>query len=242
MTGPEQAFFRQAPSADALEAEGAPDESVAAAADRIDRILFGGAQEPVREPPVAAPQPASDSHVRMLDDFADVLRGPELSQADLLARLATLARDDPQRFERLQSYAASRPASAAEDPRQPEATRARELAELVPEWAEPEAAARGMAEVRQFLGGYGVPASYTDTMSDPREFAIARKAMLYDRAMADRGRLSARRMPSQSPTLAPGAGMERDAADTTLDGLRARLRQSGRLEDAAAVIERMLFR
>lgn len=235
------------------EPDAAPEDlSVAQAAQQIDRLLFGDPEDqPEPRAAISSDEidgqsaPQSDPRAVLLAEFADVLGETELPVAELLTRLASLARDEPARFDRFHTLAADHGRNAASRQTAPNDVapdHAARLAELVPEWAEAGQASRGMDEVREFLRGHGVPDSYTTTMSDPREFAIARKAMLFDRAMADRGGLASKRMPPNARVLAPGAASERNASDPTLGGLQARLKRSGRVEDAAAVIERMLFR
>lgn len=237
----------------AAEQDAEPEDlSVAQAAQQIDRMLFGGPEDQQEQSNVPSSGQSDSQSERKLDpratllsEFADVLGETELPVAELLTRLAALARDEPERFDRFRTLTAEHGRNAGSRQTAPSDVApdyAARLADLVPEWANPRQASRGMDEVREFLRGHGVPDGYTTTMSDPREFAIARKAMLFDRAMADRGGLASKRMPPNARVLAPGAVPERNASDPTLGGLQARLKRSGRVEDAAAVIERMLFR
>jgi hypothetical protein len=230
--------------------ETSDDLSVAEAAERIERILDGPPPEASQPelpsgPPLAAP-PSADPRASLFAEFADVLASPSCSPAELFSNLAKLAGEQPARFERLQELMqAARIGdgnSGPPDAAQSAIEQARQLAELIPEWADPARASQELGEVRSFLLGQGVPQDYVATASDPRELAIARKAMLYDRAMAERSGLAAKRLPDAARVLHPGAAPETGPGDPTMERLRLRLKSTGRLDDAAAVIERMLSR
>ena len=227
-----------------------PDDlSVADAADRIERILtepvVQAASSPdAVEPPLPQP-PLLDPRATLLAEFADVLASPSHSTAEVLSSLAKLAGEQPARFERLQQLVRAVQGGGGQ-PDQPSAQnvveQARQLAELIPEWADPARASEEIGEVRSFLLAQGVPQDYVATASDPRELAIARKAMLYDRAMAERSGLAAKRLPDARQVLHPGARADVRPDDPTMERLRLRLKSTGRLDDAAAIIERMLPR
>lgn len=230
------------------------DLSVTDAAARIEHILAEPAPQDASSPaaPPAPPPPASppapptwDPRAALRAEFADVLAPASRHPAELLGDLARLASEQPARFERLQALMQAAQISggnAGASTAQTAIEQARQLAELIPEWADPARASQELGDVRSFLLDQGVPQDYVATASDPRELAIARKAMLYDRAMAERGGLSAKRVHDASRVLQPGAAAEAGSGSPAIDGLRMRLSQTGRIEDAAALIEHMLFR
>jgi len=91
----------------------------------------------------------------------------------------------------------------------------RRLVALVPEWRDGKTARQEVRAVRGYLLKHGFPAKDVVRLADPHALAIARKAMLHDSMPAEAGR-------------------------DDLSELKARLQRTGRVEDAAAVIERML--
>jgi hypothetical protein len=94
----------------------------------------------------------------------------------------------------------------------------RRLAQLVPEWTDTGRARQEIRAVRSYLMRKGFSAPDAASLADPHALAIARKAMLYD------------------------ADSQQGPSPATDDQLMARLRQTGRVEDAAAVIEQMMQR
>lgn len=101
----------------------------------------------------------------------------------------------------------------------------RRLAKLVPEWTDTGRARQEIRAVRGYLMRNGFAAPDVASLADPHALAIARKAMLYD-------------SDSQGARPPLTSGGSAGASDP----LMARLRQTGRVEDAAAVIEQMMFR
>lgn len=100
----------------------------------------------------------------------------------------------------------------------------RRLAKLVPEWTDTGRARQEIRAVRSYLMRNGFAAPDVASLADPHALAIARKAMLFD-------------------TDSPGTRALATAGMPTAGGnpLMARLRQTGRVEDAAKVIEQMML-
>jgi len=180
--------------------------------------------------------PALQDHLQaVLGEFADVFEGDGTTTEAIQSRLSGLAARDPVRFARLSEMdqrartlvaaARERALSAARVARDEAAGHL--LARLVPEWRDAATAARELEHVRNYLVAQGFAAEAVTKLDDPYDLAMARKAMLYDRMLASaRERISE---PMPAPTSEPG-----------LAELKMRLAQTGRVEDAAAVIERLL--
>ena len=115
----------------------------------------------------------------------------------------------------------------------------------VPEWGA--LAAKDMpklraelAEVRDFLKTQGVDAETADGLFNAAHLTIARKAMLHDRATAEKARTdkAAKEKIAAAPRVQkPGASRQQNGQGEQLEATRNRLRQSGRLEDAAEVLK-----
>jgi len=100
----------------------------------------------------------------------------------------------------------------------------RRLAKLVPEWTDTGRARQEIRAVRSYLMRSGFAAPDVASLADPHALAIARKAMLFDSDT-----------PGTRTPATTGAPM------TGGNPPMARLRQTGRVEDAAKVIEQMML-
>lgn len=97
-----------------------------------------------------------------------------------------------------------------------------------------------LAEVRDFLKTQGVDAETADGLFNAAHLTIARKAMLHDRATAEKARTdkAAKEKIAAAPRVQkPGASRQQNGASEALEATRNRLRQSGRLEDAAELLK-----
>jgi len=108
-----------------------------------------------------------------------------------------------------------------------------------PEFGDPAKARRES----QALSGYLLKAGYRreelDRLVDHRDFILARKAMLYDRMTEARGKIAGTPAPPtrlQRPGIARGRG---EGAKERRAALLKRLDSTGRVEDAARLIEDM---
>ncbi len=114
------------------------------------------------------------------------------------------------------------------------------LQQKAPEFGDPVKAGREMAALSGYLQGVGYRANEVSALSDHRDILVARKAMLYDRLMEAKDKGAARPMPAprvQRPGIAPAKG---DRTQQRRAALFQRLKQTGRVEDAARLIESML--
>lgn len=112
---------------------------------------------------------------------------------------------------------------------------AQAMKQAIPEWKDQTRAESEKAELRQYLVKAGLNENEVGSITDHRQVAIARKAMLYDKLMASGKQKVATAPP---PTAKPGT----TAKSNTTDGkkLREALRSTGNGDYAAKLIERML--
>jgi hypothetical protein len=114
------------------------------------------------------------------------------------------------------------------------------LAAKEPAFADPQRAPREAAALIGYLAKAGYSAQDIDTLSDHRHVLLARKAMLYDRLVEGRARV-AETVKALPRVQAPGAAPERrEPAVARRGALMQRLRRSGRVEDAARLIEELI--
>jgi len=109
-----------------------------------------------------------------------------------------------------------------------------------PEMADPATGRKETAALTRYLSDSGYKPEELSRLVDHRDFILARKAMLYDRLMADRDKVKETvaslprvQRPGTSRSHRQGAGERRAAA-------MRRLERSGRTEDAARLIEELI--
>lgn len=113
------------------------------------------------------------------------------------------------------------------------------LPEVIPEWRNDEVAAREREELREYLINSGVAEEELQALVRANHIKVLRKAMLYDkgqkrvqRAAKDGRRSKVVRPGSSQAQSKPGSRRQKSA--------RQRLARSGRLDDAAHLLESML--
>ena len=113
------------------------------------------------------------------------------------------------------------------------------LPEVIPEWRNDEVAAREREELREYLINSGVAEEELQALVRANHIKVLRKAMLYDkgqkrvqRAAKDGRRSKTVRPGSSQAQSKPGSRRQKSA--------RQRLARSGRLDDAANLLESML--
>lgn len=113
------------------------------------------------------------------------------------------------------------------------------LPEVIPEWRNDEVAAREREELREYLINSGVAEEELQALVRANHIKVLRKAMLYDkgqkrvqRAAKDGRRSKVVRPGSSQAQSKPGSRRQKSA--------RQRLARSGRLDDAANLLESML--
>lgn len=112
------------------------------------------------------------------------------------------------------------------------------LLKAMPEWENPEVAKAETAKLRE----YGQAAGYTeeelDEVVDHRALKVLRDAMRYRELVAKSGKVKA--TVEQKRVAKPGAASAPPSKAQDLTRAKQRLRQSGRVDDAASAIERMM--
>lgn len=120
---------------------------------------------------------------------------------------------------------------------------AQRMVEAIPEWRDAAKAAEGRKELRESLAKGGFTESEIDSIADHRMVMVARKAMLYDRLVADQK--AAMSAASNKLQKLPPARVERpgtggaNAPDGRARAMQ-RLNRSGSVDDAAAYIATLL--
>ena len=120
---------------------------------------------------------------------------------------------------------------------------ASKLAEVLPEWTDPQKGQAGRLAVREHLLKAGFQAGEVDALSDHRMVLVAHKAMLYDQMVAQQA--AARQNVQTKLTNTPPARVERPGSgdinptDGRTQAMR-RLNRSNSARDAAAVIAHLL--
>lgn len=95
-----------------------------------------------------------------------------------------------------------------------------------------------LAQIRAYLRKEGFNEAEIATVFDKRMLHVARKATKYDLSISQRPKAIA---PSRGKTLIPGAAKPiGNAARRHIDDAQQRLAKTGRLEDAAAVMSRLI--
>lgn len=124
--------------------------------------------------------------------------------------------------------------TAAEQQAQRLQQEAQAMRQAIPEWKDQARANAEMAELRQFLAQAGFGEQEIASVADHRQVTLARKAMLYDKLVAQGKQKVATAPP---PTAKPGS-----TAKPNTDGkkIREALKTTGKGEYAAKLIERML--
>lgn len=111
---------------------------------------------------------------------------------------------------------------------------AQAMKQAIPEWKNEAVASAEMGELKQWLIKSGLDERDIGSITDHRQVAIARKAMLYDKMMAS-GKQKVAAVP---PTAKPGSVAK---PTRTIDQkARETLRRTGNADIAAKLIERLL--
>ena len=122
--------------------------------------------------------------------------------------------------------------------KQMEAEQAR-LPEMIPEWKNPETAKKEAKEIREFLLGKGFTEQDVDSITNAGVVAMARNAMLFEKGQAKITKAKGQAQPGPKPMKAGSRGTQpRIRGD--VDKARQRLKQSGRVHDAAQVLKSLL--
>ena len=114
------------------------------------------------------------------------------------------------------------------------------LPEVIPEWRDNKVAAKEASAIRDFLIGEGFSEQDISGLTNATLVKLARKAMLYDRGQT-RAK-TAKQKPKQqaSKTLKSGSRATQPRPKGQQQQALQRVRQSGRVQDAAAAIKSLL--
>ena len=113
------------------------------------------------------------------------------------------------------------------------------LPEVIPEWKDQERAGKEREQLREYLLENGVAEDEMQALVRANHIKVLRKAMLYDQGQSRVKK--ATRKASGSKTVKPGSRQGQVAPRSRkLKRARQRLKETGRLDDAAGLLESML--
>ena len=119
------------------------------------------------------------------------------------------------------------------------ATEIEKLPEAIPEWKVEEVAAKEREELREYLVSQGVEEDELQALVRANHIAVLRKAMLYDRGQ--KRVKKATKAGRKTRTVKPGSRQAQvQPTSRKQKSARQRLARSGRLDDAASLLESML--
>lgn len=119
------------------------------------------------------------------------------------------------------------------------ATEIEKLPEAIPEWKVEEVAAKEREELREYLVSQGVEEDELQALVRANHIAVLRKAMLYDRGQ--KRVKKAAKDGRKTRTVRPGSRQAQvQPSSRRTKSARQRLARSGRLDDAASLLESML--
>lgn len=117
------------------------------------------------------------------------------------------------------------------------AEQAQRLPELIPDWHDEKIAQTEKRQLAEYLAKDGLlSADELAGVSDARFVALARKAMFYDRAQAQRKEI-AKKVEKSVPKLQKGGVASGDSKDHEIKQLGERLARTGRVDDMAKLLE-----
>lgn len=114
-----------------------------------------------------------------------------------------------------------------------------ELTRLVPDWLDSTKQAAESQDIVKIMTELGYKDDELNNITDPRVFALARKAMLFDKInKQDPG---AKRVNTPTITAKPGAAQSKATVKSAEDkALQSRLKRTGSVEDAQALLKKYL--
>lgn len=115
----------------------------------------------------------------------------------------------------------------------------RKLPELIPEWKDAKRAEAEVKQIRDYLIGAGFSEQDVAKISNAQVVVMARKAMMFDKGQTVANK--AKEQPRKGPkTLKAGSRGTQKRAKGEFEQAQQRLRQTGRVNDAASVIKSLL--
>ncbi|WP_208507937.1 hypothetical protein [Variovorax paradoxus] len=113
-----------------------------------------------------------------------------------------------------------------------------QLLAKIPEWKDRAVLKAEMGQIREYLTTAGYSAAEIENVADHRAILNVRKAMQFDRLMADAAK-AAKKIANTPKRVATPGSTETGAVDQRVAPFK-RLKQSGSVRDAAAVFETLL--
>jgi hypothetical protein len=104
---------------------------------------------------------------------------------------------------------------------------AQQLRDRIPEWRDPAKYQAGAQELRGYLINQGADPGEVDALSSSLAVAIARKAMLYDKLVAQKSSKS-KQLRSAPPVVRPGAAPSADAGKVSFSKAQQALKQAAK--------------
>lgn len=114
------------------------------------------------------------------------------------------------------------------------------LTEMIPEWKDTNKAQKEGAEIRDFLISQGFSEKDVDSIRDAGVVKLARNAMLYERGLQKITEAKEGRKSDSPKQMKPGSKGTQPRKRSDVEKAQNRLRQSGRVADAANVIKSLL--
>lgn len=109
------------------------------------------------------------------------------------------------------------------------------LRSALPEWKDEKVAKAESQEIAQYLSSYGFSKEEIANASDHRAILMARKAMLYDKGQ-NKTELAKKKVLTIPKVMKPGTPKPPEQAkQAQIEAARAKLRKTGKLEDALAL-------
>lgn len=111
----------------------------------------------------------------------------------------------------------------------------------IPEWSDDTSRAKDFASILEYAKGYGITKDELDALEDHRYALLIRDAWKYGELQKQKP-ATLKKVKAAPKLLKPGKTQSREARDSLAakDDM-AKLRKSGRVNDAAAVLKRQLF-
>jgi len=114
------------------------------------------------------------------------------------------------------------------------------LQSLIPDWKKPEVAQKEAAEIRDFLIGKGFAEEDVNNITHAGVVALARNAMLFERGQRKISEAKSGNRQQGPKTIRAGSKGTQPQKRSAVKEAQTRLRQTGRVNDAAAVIKSLL--
>lgn len=114
------------------------------------------------------------------------------------------------------------------------------LPEIIPEWRDSKVASKEASDIRNFLIGEGFSEQDISGLTNATLVKLARKAMLYDRGQTRAKTAKQKPQKQASKTLKSGSRATQPRPKGEQQQALQRVRQSGRVQDAAAAIKSLL--